>query len=70
MQVAGYKVKVMLAEPKSRRSSPDSLPYLGLGIGRGPLPQGLLGGMAIPGGPAGGSASLFTSLNPGLMGQG
>eukprot|EP00887_Chlorella_sp_A99_P005987 scaffold27.g5987.t1 len=72
-QVAGYKVKVMLAEPKSRRSSPEGMPYLGLGAARGSLgPQGLLAGMGMPGayGGAGGGASLLTSLTPGLMGQG
>lgn len=71
-QVAGYKVKVMLAEPKTRRGSGDAA-YLGLG-GRGTpgLPQGLLAGMGVPSpyAAAAANASLLSSLNPGLVNQG
>lgn len=71
MQVAGYKVKVMLAEPKTRRGNAETS-YLGLG-GRAPLPQGLLAGMGVPSpyaAAAAANASLLSTLNPGLMNQG
>jgi RNA recognition motif-containing protein len=70
--VAGYKVKVMLAEPKTRRGSGDAA-YLGLaGRGTPGLPQGLLAGMGVPSpyAAAAANASLLTSLNPGLVNQG
>ena len=71
-QVAGYKVKVMLAEPKTRRGSSDAA-YLGLaGRGTPGLPQGLLAGMGVPSpyAAAAANASLLSSLNPGLVNQG
>lgn len=74
-QVAGYKVKVMLAEPKTRRSGGVEAAYLGL-AGRGApgaLPQGLLAGMGVPSpyaAAAAANASLLNSLNPGLVNQG
>ncbi|PSC73543.1 RNA-binding 45 isoform B [Micractinium conductrix] len=73
--VAGYKVKVMMAEPKTRRGGGDAA-YLGgmggMSGGRSPLPQGLLAGMGMPSpyATAAANASLLNSLNPGLMGQG
>lgn len=71
-QVAGYKVKVMLAEPKTRRGSGDAA-YLGLaGRGTPGLPQGLLAGMGVPSpyAAAAANATLLSSLNPGLVNQG
>lgn len=73
--MAGYKVKVMMAEPKTRRGGGDAA-YLGgmggMSGGRSPLPQGLLAGMGMPSpyATAAANASLLNSLNPGLMGQG
>lgn len=75
----------MLAEPKSRRGSPEGLGPYGLGLPGGPgarsagaqlAPQGLLaaGAMLSPGagyaGPAGGASLLGSLAAPGLMGQG
>jgi hypothetical protein len=72
--VAGYKVKVMLAEPKTRRSGADGGYGLGLAPrGGAPLPQGLLAGMGMPSpyaAAAAANASLLSSLTPGLMNQG
>ena len=72
-QVAGYKVKIMLAEPKSRRGSPTGTPFLpGMAGARAALSQGLLSGLAMasPYASAASANSLLSSLAPGqLMGQ-
>lgn len=85
MQVAGYKVKVMLAEPKTRRGTGSGSALDGSGAGGylaglagrggGGLPQGLLAGMGVhspyaAAAAAAANASLLSSLNPGLMNQG
>lgn len=65
--VAGYKVKIMLAEPKTRRSElPGFLP--GLVGGRG-MQQDLVPGLGVPGafGPGAANATLLSSLTPGLV---
>jgi hypothetical protein len=67
-------VKVMLAEPKTRRGGADGTNYLlGLGARSGgsgsALPHSLLAGMGMPSPYAAMSAanaSLLNSLNPGL----
>ena len=72
--VAGYKVKIMLAEPKTRATDPNLAAAVtaagflgGLHSARpGGLQPGLLPGGFGGGAPAG--AALMTSLSPGLLG--
>lgn len=69
-QVAGYKVKVMLAEPKTRRGAAGGAAAFGLMAGKGGLPPSLLGGMGMAGqGYVGGAGSqLITTLNSAGLG--
>lgn len=63
--VAGYKVKIMLAEPKTRRSEMTGfLP--GLMGGRAGLQPELMPGLGVPGafGPGPTNAALLSSLAP------
>lgn len=63
--LAGYKVKIMLAEPKSRRSDmPQFLP--GVMGSRGPLQPELIPGLGFMS-PSQPNAALLSSLTPNLL---
>ncbi len=73
LQVAGYKVKVMLAEPKTRRGAVGGGFVPGLMAAKAGLSPNLLSGMGMAGqGYMGGAGSqLINSLSTaGLMSQG